>query len=82
MRKYLVKVKTIKHVLHILLLLLSLSLTEEYFKKISAIFNFNVELHKKIILVSCDFIKYSLHFSSVLDVRKISFEEQTFSELK
>ena len=37
---------------------------------------------KKIILVSCDFHKYLLHFSSVLDVRKISFEEQTFSELK
>ena len=29
--------------MHILFLLLSLSLTEEYFKKISAIFNFNVE---------------------------------------
>ena len=33
---------------HILLLLLSLSLTGEYFKKISTIFNFNVE--KKILL--------------------------------
>ena len=48
-RKYLVKVKTIKHVLHILLLLLSLSLTEEYFKKISAIFNFYVEKNNSVV---------------------------------
>ena len=56
LRKYLVKVKTIKHVLHILLLLLSLSLTGEYFKKMSTIFNFNVEKNN-----SCYFSVISLN---------------------